>query len=182
VLLENLGELAWRAQSSASLNVVPNLTAAMTEPSPTGGEVAMSSDVEDPAHLLVQAQRPLERLAEALEAIMGNSEGALFGETDRAMASVVARLGPISLQIGKRTSRAAASTGATGSPESDLHRESRLLTRSSEAQEGFSPTVRPGHSPDTSSSGTPRTQGDLPADSLGHTTGNKRRGASWYRR
>jgi hypothetical protein len=56
----------------------------------------------DPVHLLVGAQRPVERLGEALEALRRMSEGPLFGEADKATASVVTRLARISLQIGER--------------------------------------------------------------------------------
>lgn len=49
------------------------------------------------AHLLVQAQKPLEAFSETLEAIMRTTEGALFEQTAAAMSEVVARLARISL-------------------------------------------------------------------------------------
>lgn len=63
---------------------------------------APATGPDDPAHLLVAAQKPLEALSEALEAILGSAQGALFTETERAMTSVITRLARISLQTGHR--------------------------------------------------------------------------------
>lgn len=60
-------------------------------------------DTDDPVHLLVAAQKPLETLSEALEAVMSRSEGELFEQAQAALANVVTRLARIAL----RTSRAA---------------------------------------------------------------------------
>lgn len=54
---------------------------------------------EDPRHLLVDAQKPLEALADVLEATMATAEGELFDEAAAAMERVVERIAHISLQI-----------------------------------------------------------------------------------
>ncbi len=55
-------------------------------------------DTADPVHLLVAAQKPLETLSEALEAVMSRSEGELFEQAQAALANVVTRLARIALQ------------------------------------------------------------------------------------
>jgi rubrerythrin len=201
LLLETLNEQAWRAPSSSASALAQEARAARIGPlatnagapadarvsinarASTNDQAPASPNVEDCAHLLVQAQKPLEGLAEALEVVMASSEGALFGETDKAMGTVVARLGPLSLQIGKRMSVATAGSGRTGGQAAGLPRESKLLSGFPEVQEEALPAVEEGGSPTPASGETPRARrADLPADSLGYTTGNRRRGASWYRR
>lgn len=54
---------------------------------------------EEPRHLLVDAQRPLEALADELEAVMATAEGELFDEAAAAMANVIAWIGRIALQV-----------------------------------------------------------------------------------
>lgn len=54
---------------------------------------------EERRHLLVEAQKPLETLADVLEAVMAESEGELFDEAAAAMGRVIERLARISLQI-----------------------------------------------------------------------------------
>jgi rubrerythrin len=57
---------------------------------------------EDALHLLVAAQEPLEALAEALEGVLKTTEGALFAEAEKALASVVSRIARLSLEIERR--------------------------------------------------------------------------------
>jgi len=56
---------------------------------------------DDPAHLLVDAQKPLEALANTLEAVMATAEGELFDAAANATGSVIERIARISLQIGR---------------------------------------------------------------------------------
>ncbi len=58
-------------------------------------------DADDPRHLLVDAQKPLEVLSETLQMVMRTTEGELFAETANAMTNVVARLARISLHVGR---------------------------------------------------------------------------------
>ncbi len=57
---------------------------------------------DDPVHLLVAAQEPLEALSEALEHVMRALEGELFAEAERALGNVVKRLSRIALQAADR--------------------------------------------------------------------------------
>lgn len=52
-------------------------------------------------HLLVDAQKPLESLADLLEAVMSTSDGDLFDDAASAMSAVIERIAQISLQIGR---------------------------------------------------------------------------------
>lgn len=65
----------------------------------TGIELA---GLSDPVHLLVAAQEPLEALSETLEDAMRTLEGEPFGEAERALGGVVARLARIALQTARR--------------------------------------------------------------------------------
>lgn len=65
-------------------------------------------DPDDPKHLLVEAQKPLEALSETLEAVMRTTEGGLFAEAANAMTNVVGRLARISLQAAERIAEHAA--------------------------------------------------------------------------
>ena len=56
---------------------------------------------DDPRHLLVDAQRPLEELTDLLEAVMANADGELFEEAASAMHGIVGRMAQISMQIGR---------------------------------------------------------------------------------
>ena len=56
---------------------------------------------DDPRHLLVDAQKPLEALADTLETVMATAEGELFEEAAGAMSAVIQRIAQISLQIGR---------------------------------------------------------------------------------
>lgn len=68
---------------------------------------------ETPAHLLIEAQKPLEALSETLEAIMRTTEGAIFEQAASAMNDVIARLARISLQAAQRLDdRAPGTSGA----------------------------------------------------------------------
>jgi hypothetical protein len=60
---------------------------------------------EDPRHLLVDAQKPLEELADVLESVLATAEGDLFEEAAGAMGDVVGRIAQISLRVA--SSRAA---------------------------------------------------------------------------
>lgn len=55
---------------------------------------------EDPRHLLVDAQKPLEALADVLEAVMATAEGDVFAEAAKAMEDVIGRLAQIALRVG----------------------------------------------------------------------------------
>lgn len=57
-------------------------------------------DADDPRHLLVDAQKPLEELADTLEAVMASAEGDLFNDAASAMSNVIERVAQISLHIG----------------------------------------------------------------------------------
>ena len=59
---------------------------------------AGSSD-EERRRLLLEVQKPLEALANSLEAVMAESEGELFDEAAAAMGRVIERLARVSLQI-----------------------------------------------------------------------------------
>ncbi len=63
---------------------------------------AAAATADQPAHLLVEAQKPLEAFSETLEAIMRTSDGALFERAAAAMSDVIARLARISLQAARR--------------------------------------------------------------------------------
>lgn len=64
--------------------------------------IADLPDSADPVHLLVAAQKPLEALSEALEAVMRTAEGALFDEAEKALVGVVTRLARIAVLTAKR--------------------------------------------------------------------------------
>lgn len=55
-------------------------------------------DTDDPVHLLVAAQKPLEALSEELEAVMGAATDALFEQSEAALVNVVTRLARIALR------------------------------------------------------------------------------------
>lgn len=56
---------------------------------------------DDPRHLLVDAQKPLEALTDILEAVMATADGEMFEEAASAMHGVVERMAQISLRIGR---------------------------------------------------------------------------------
>ena len=72
-----------------------------------GGYAASASPQPTPAHLLIDAQKPMEAFSETLEAIMRTTEGELFAEAARAMDMIVTRLARISLQAAHRMQEAA---------------------------------------------------------------------------
>ena len=78
---------------------------ASTVQSPTGSPAAKrildaaGSTETDPRRLLVDAQKPLESLADILEAAMVDADGDLFEEAANAMHSVVERMAEISMAI-----------------------------------------------------------------------------------
>lgn len=81
------------------------LDALMETPShPAGGPagpLAPIPDTDDPVHLLVAAQKPLEALSEELEAVMGTATDALFEQAEAALVNVVTRLARIALQAAR---------------------------------------------------------------------------------
>lgn len=74
--------------------------AAVSHPDTSALDSAGAPIKDDPRHLLVDAQRPLEVLADLLEAVMATADGDLFEEAATAMSGVVERIARISLQIG----------------------------------------------------------------------------------
>ncbi|MEO9101867.1 MAG: hypothetical protein ABI212_07825 [Burkholderiaceae bacterium] len=65
---------------------------------------APTNQLNDPVHLLMDAQKPLEAFSETLEAIMRTTQGGgeLFAQAETAMVNVVQQLARISLQAGHR--------------------------------------------------------------------------------
>jgi rubrerythrin len=57
----------------------------------------------DPVHLLIAAQKPLERLSEELEGLVGGEDAAISALAERAMATVLAQLTAISRQVERRS-------------------------------------------------------------------------------
>ena len=55
---------------------------------------------EDPRHLLVDAQKPLEALVDALEGVMATADGELFEEAAAAVSRTLERIARISFRIG----------------------------------------------------------------------------------
>lgn len=85
-------------ESAALLEqLVPSWTPARDAPA---GAPAKLDD--DPVHLLVAAQQPLEALADTLEGVLRTLEGELFAQGQRALANVIARLSRIALQTARR--------------------------------------------------------------------------------
>ncbi len=70
--------------------------AATLDPGTPGVDPAGAA-VEDPRHLLVDAQKPLEALADVLETVMATAEGELFEEAATAMTTVIERIARITL-------------------------------------------------------------------------------------
>jgi rubrerythrin len=71
-------------------------------PGAAAGDADAALQGDDPVHLLVAAQEPLEALSEALEALMRTSEGELFAAAERALGGIVARLARLAVQVGRR--------------------------------------------------------------------------------
>lgn len=78
----------------------PPTPAAVSHPDAAALDSAGAPNKDDPRHLLVEAQRPLETLADLLEAVMATADGDLFEEAATAMGGVVERIARISLQTG----------------------------------------------------------------------------------
>lgn len=98
-----------RAGDDASAQLLERSIPATTQlPEPTAAshpnipalDRAGVPDMDDARHFLVDAQRPLEALADVLEDVMATADGDLFEEAATAMGSVVERIAQISLQIG----------------------------------------------------------------------------------
>jgi rubrerythrin len=83
----------------ASANLLETLLEAPSRPAAgAAGPPAPVPDTDDPVHLLVAAQKPLEALSEELEAVMGAATGALFEQSEAALVNVVTRLARIALR------------------------------------------------------------------------------------
>jgi rubrerythrin len=65
------------------------------------GAGAAVPDTDDPVHLMVAAQKPLEALSEALEIVMRTTEGVLFDRAQAALVDVVTRLARIAMQTAR---------------------------------------------------------------------------------
>lgn len=97
-----------RAGDEASAQLLERSIPTMTQPPvstvtshpDTPLDTAGAPDEDDPRHLLVDAQKPLEELADVLEAVMATADGDLFEEAATAMRGVVGRIAQISLRIG----------------------------------------------------------------------------------
>ena len=82
-----------------SANLLETLLEAPSRPAAgAAGPPAPVPDTDDPVHLLVAAQKPLEALSEELEAVMGAATGALFEQSEAALVNVVTRLARIALR------------------------------------------------------------------------------------
>jgi rubrerythrin len=99
------GAIAARLRELGDIDSAQLLERLSESPSSTLGSPAQG---DDPVHLLVAAQEPLEALSETLEAIMRSTEGELFAEAERALAKVVERLARVSVQTGRRMQPATA--------------------------------------------------------------------------
>lgn len=91
-------QLLQRSLPRAQEPLAPDAAADTPVLDPVGGP-----DVDDPRHLLVDAQKPLEALADVLEAVMATAEGELFEQAAAAMEQVVGRIAQISFRIGAST-------------------------------------------------------------------------------
>lgn len=96
-----------RAGDKASAQLLERSIPGSTQPVATAAlgmetaELELAADAnEDPRHLLLVAQKPLELLADALESVMAKAEGELFDEAAAALGDVVQRIARISLQVG----------------------------------------------------------------------------------
>jgi rubrerythrin len=82
-----------------SANLLETLLETPSRPAAgSAGPPAPVPDTDDPVHLLVAAQKPLEALSEELEAVMGAATGALFEQSEVALVDVVTRLARIALR------------------------------------------------------------------------------------
>ncbi len=78
---------------------VPTPTSSVDDPAEMGTGDGSGSD--EPRHLLIDAQKPLEALTDALEVVMASADGELFEEAASAMQGIVERIAQISMQIGR---------------------------------------------------------------------------------
>ncbi|MFO1301902.1 MAG: hypothetical protein U1F17_16325 [Burkholderiaceae bacterium] len=82
-----------------SANLLETLLETPSRPAAgSAGPPAPVPDTDDPVHLLVAAQKPLEALSEELEAVMGAATVALFEQSEVALVNVVTRLARIALR------------------------------------------------------------------------------------
>jgi rubrerythrin len=70
---------------------------------PPSGDEAIGSSKSDPVHLLIAAQKPLERLSEELECLVASDDAAISALAVAAMTTVLAQLTSISRQVGRRS-------------------------------------------------------------------------------
>ena len=94
--LERAGDVAGARGLEAAIPAAARLPA---DPTASGAQALADSATptpgEDPRHLLVDAQKPLEVLADQLEAVMSASEGELFQEAAAALSDVIERIAGI---------------------------------------------------------------------------------------
>ncbi|WP_206733341.1 ferritin family protein [Luteimonas sp. YGD11-2] len=95
-----------RAGDQAGANMLERAIPASTAPSATSAVTvavipsapdASDDTGENTRHLLVDAQKPLEALADVLEAVMATAEGEIFEEAAITMAGVIDRIARITL-------------------------------------------------------------------------------------
>lgn len=91
-LLEQFIPMTMQPPAPAAISSPPELVAL------GGGDVP---GADNPRHLLIDAQKPLEVLADMLETVMATADGDLFDEAASAMGGVVERIAQISLRIGR---------------------------------------------------------------------------------
>lgn len=89
-------------ERSIPTNTQPPVPTATSRPDAPALDTAGTPVEVDPRHLLVEAQKPLETLADVLEAVMATADGDLFEEAATAMGGVVERIARISEQRGRR--------------------------------------------------------------------------------
>lgn len=95
-----------RAGDTASARMLERMLPAPVQPhdaaTPAAPDLPAADPVavpaENPRHLLVDAQKPLEELADVLEATLATAEGELFDAAAAALEGVVDRIARISLQ------------------------------------------------------------------------------------
>jgi len=99
------GALAARLRELGDLDSARLLDTLRAAPADAGSSAAAAPvpDTDDPVHLLVAAQKPLEALSEEIEAVMRTAEGALFDRAEAALVDVVTRLARIAMRTASVT-------------------------------------------------------------------------------
>lgn len=111
-----LGDVAARLRAAGDAESAAVLDRLAATPSGPPGAGSASDDVarreaatparQEPAHLLVAAQQPLEALSDALEQAMRTLDGEAFTAAAQAQSNVVERLARLALQVQRRLQRA----------------------------------------------------------------------------